>query len=108
MEMEAVYAMSDDRDEFEIAQDQDEGGSNGIAWFLTGVLLGATAAFLYAPKSGKDTRQFLSDQTQRGKEAVTGKSKDIADAGRDVFDRGRKVVEDAAELFDRARKMVRG
>jgi exonuclease VII small subunit len=30
------------------------------------------------------------------------------DAGRDVFERGRKLVEDAAELFERGRKLVRG
>jgi gas vesicle protein len=109
MEKEAANAMSDDRNLFEDEQDeQEEQGSNGIAWFLTGVLVGATVAFLYAPKSGRDTRQYLADQTERGKEIVTDKTKDIADASRDMFERGRKVVEDAADLFDRARKLVRG
>ncbi len=99
--------MSEDRDELENAQDEDE-GSNRVAWFLTGVLIGATAAVLYAPKSGKDAREFLTEKTQRGKTAVTDAGKDIADGSRDMFERGRKVVEDAAELFDRARKLVRG
>jgi gas vesicle protein len=96
-----------DREEDESSQNEDE-GTNRIAWFLTGVLIGATVAILYAPKSGKDTRQFLTDSTQRGKDVVTDKTKEIADASRDMFERGRKVVEDAAELFDRARKLVRG
>jgi gas vesicle protein len=101
--------MSYDREEFGYSRDeQDEEGSNGVAWFLTGVLIGATVAILYTPKSGQHARRFLTDQTQRGKEAVTDKTKDIADASRDMFERGRKVVEDAAELFDRARKLVRG
>ena len=101
--------LEDYREELE---DTDEQGSNRIAWFLTGTLVGVTIAMLYAPKSGKHTRDFISDKTQQGKDAVTdavtGTGKDIADASRDMFDRGRKVVEDAADLFDRARKLVRG
>jgi gas vesicle protein len=82
--------------------------SNSLAWFLTGAIIGATVAILYAPKSGKDTRQFISDKTQQGREAVTETSKDIADAGKEMFERGRKLVEDAAELFERGRKLVKG
>ena len=86
---------------------QDEGTSR-LAWFLTGVVLGATVAVLYAPKSGKDTRQFISEKTQQGKDAVTETSKDMVEASKEMFDRGRKLVEDAADLFDRGRKLVKG
>ena len=100
--------MSDDRERTGTQDDDEEQGTNRIAWFLTGVLIGATVAILYAPKSGKDTRQYLEDQTQRGADAVSDKTKEIADSTRDMFERGRKVVEDAAELFERARRLVRG
>ena len=92
-------------DELESTQEE---GSSRLAWFLTGAIIGATVAMLYAPKSGKDTRQFIADKTQQGKDAVTGTTKDIADASREMFERGRKLVEDAAELFDRGRKLVKG
>jgi gas vesicle protein len=85
-----------------------ESSSSNLAWFLTGTIIGATVAMLYAPKSGRDTRQFISDKTQQGKEAVTETSKDIAEAGKEMFERGRKLVEDAAELFERGRKLVKG
>jgi len=94
--------MSDTHDE------EEDSSSNTLAWFLTGAIIGATVAILYAPKSGKDTRQFISDKTQQGREAVTETSKDIADAGKEMFERGRKLVEDAAELFERGRKLVKG
>jgi hypothetical protein len=32
----------------------------------------------------------------------------MIETSRDIFERGRKLVEDAAELFDRGRKLVRG
>jgi gas vesicle protein len=89
-------------------QDQMEEGSNRLAWFLTGAIIGATAAILYAPQSGKDTRQFLTDKTQQGREAINDTSKDLVDASREMFDRGRKLVEDAAALFERGRKLVKG
>ncbi|HJT87308.1 MAG TPA: YtxH domain-containing protein [Bryobacteraceae bacterium] len=83
-------------------------GSSSLAWFLTGAIIGATAAILYAPKSGKDTRQFLSDKTQQSRDAVAEGSQEIINAGREMFERGRKLVEDAADLFERGRKLVRG
>ena len=72
------------------------------------ILLGAAAAVLYAPKSGKDTRRYLSDKTSVGREAVESAGQDIAEVGRDMFDRGRKLVDDAADLFERGRKLVKG
>jgi len=89
-------------------KEQQEDGGNRIAWFLTGAVIGLTAAFLYAPKSGKETRRFITDKTQQGKQAVTDSTKEIFDASRDIFDRGRKLVEDAADLFDRGRRLMRG
>ncbi len=89
-------------------QDEMEEGSGRLAWFLTGAIIGATVAILYAPKSGKDTRQFLTEKTQQGRETITETSQDVVDASREMFDRGRKLVEDAAVLFDRGRKLVRG
>ena len=94
-----------DREDIERSQDQT---TSTLAWFLTGAVIGLTAAILFAPKSGKETRQYLSDKAQQGKEAVESASQDIVDASRDMFDRGRKLVEDAADLFDRGRKLVKG
>ena len=82
--------------------------ANRMAWFLTGAVIGVTAALLYAPQRGSDTRKYISDKAHQGRDAVTGTSKDIVDAGREMFERGRKLVEDAAELFERGRKLVKG
>jgi gas vesicle protein len=97
--------MSDDRAESNESQSQ---ASNNVAWFLTGAFIGAAAAVLYAPQSGKDTRKYISDKTQMGREAVESAGQDIAEASKDMFERGRKLVDDAAELFERGRKLVKG
>ncbi len=82
--------------------------SGRLAWFLTGAVLGATVALLYAPKSGKDTRKLISRTGRAGKQAVTETSRDIVETGRDLYERGHQLVEDAADLFERGRKLVRG
>ena len=85
--------------------DSTDSGSNRLAWFLTGAIIGATIAVLYAPKSGKDTRQFISDKS---KDALGDTGKNFLEAGKDMFDRGRQLVDDAADLFERGRKLVQG
>ena len=97
--------MPDQRDETDETRSQ---STSNLAWFLTGAIIGATAAILYAPKSGKETRQYIADKTQQSREAVETAGEDIVEAGREMFDRGRKLVEDAADLFDRGRKLVKG
>ncbi|HKE26730.1 MAG TPA: YtxH domain-containing protein [Bryobacteraceae bacterium] len=100
--------MSERSEERTVHEESQDEGVNRLAWFLTGAVIGATVAILYAPKAGKDTRKYLSKSAQAGKEAVTETTNDIVDSGRELFDRGRRIVDDAAALFDRARKMVRG
>lgn len=85
-----------------------EDTTNTLGWFLTGAVIGAAIAVLYAPKSGRETRQYIADAAQKGKDAVTDSSQNVVDAGRDMFERGRRLVEDAADLFDRGRRLMRG
>ena len=89
-------------------EDKQAQGANRLAWFLTGAIIGAAVAILYAPKSGTDTRRYLSEKTNQGREAFSETSKDVVDAGKEMFERGRKLVEDASDLFERGRKLMRG
>ncbi|MGO9895081.1 MAG: YtxH domain-containing protein [Bryobacteraceae bacterium] len=90
------------------AEDPEDAGVTKLGWFITGAAIGAGVALLYAPKSGKDTRRYIAHQTEKGRQMVTDTSKDVADASREMFERGRKLVEDAADLFERGRKLVKG
>lgn len=95
--------MSDEpREEMEDTQDE---GASRLAWFLTGAVIGVTVALLYAPKTGRDTRQYLSEKS---KETFGDGPQSLIEAGRDMFERGRQLVEDAADLFERGRRMVQG
>jgi gas vesicle protein len=91
-----------------MADDSEGRETKALAWFLAGAILGAAIAMVFAPRSGKETRQFLTEKAQEGKERVAEGTQDVIGAGRDMFERGRKLVEDAADLFDRGRRLMRG
>jgi gas vesicle protein len=81
---------------------------NTLAWFCVGAAIGAAAGILYAPKSGKETREYLSKKTQEGCDAVESTANTIVEQGREFFEKSRHVVDDTADLFERGRKLVRG
>ena len=89
-----------------MADENDEIGS--LTWFLLGALVGATCALLLAPKSGRDTRDYISQKAQDAGSTITGTSRDLYERGKGVYDKGKQVVDDAAALFDRGRKLARG
>src|SRR5512132_3148095 len=84
------------RDDFD---DDDRGGSASdvILAFLLGGLTGAAVALLYAPRSGQETRDLLSERMR-----------ETADRGRELKEqavgRGRALVNDATNYVDRQKQ----
>lgn len=77
-------------------------------WFLAGAILGAAVAVLYAPKSGKDTREMIGKKADDSRDSLAETSKDLVEKSKDLYERGRQIAEEAAELFERGRQLVRG
>jgi gas vesicle protein len=82
-------------------------GSLGVAWFLAGIGVGALIGILYAPKSGKETREDLAQRAQDGKEYLRVRSKQAADQMSDMMDKGKdqmsQYVGRGRDLADRGR-----
>ena len=70
----------------------DNNGSAKLAFFLAGVGVGAVLALLFAPKSGKETREFIARTTSRGREYVSAKSKELRSQAEEVVDQGKGFV----------------
>ena len=51
---------------------------------LTGAVIGGVIALLYAPKSGKETRQMIKDKATDVVGAVKDKTSEVVDAVRDA------------------------
>ncbi len=82
--------------------------SGKVVWFVAGAALGATIALLYAPQSGKDTRRIIRRKTRQGREYVADAASDWMDKGRDLYKKGLRVADEAAEMIERGRRIVEG
>jgi gas vesicle protein len=79
-----------------------------VGWFLAGAALGGAVALLFAPKSGRETREFIKKKAGEGKEVLVESGKEVLDKGREVYDKGKQIADNAADLFERGRRIVRG
>ena len=65
-------------------------------------------ALLLAPKSGADTRKYLSKTTKDGRQAMEESGRELMERGKELYERGKKIAEDATDLFEKGRKLVQG
>ena len=79
-----------------------------FVWFVAGAAIGATVAILYAPKSGKETRRFIQRKTRQSRDAISESGRDWMDKGRELYEKGLRVADEAAELIERGRRIVEG
>jgi gas vesicle protein len=96
----------------EPAEDRNDFGGR-VLWFAAGAAVGVAVALLYAPASGKDTRKYIGEKAQEGREALTTtgehlveRGRDLYERGKDLYERGRKIADEAAEMFERGRQII--
>ena len=65
-----------------------------FAWFVAGVTVGIAGAILFAPKSGKETRQQLAEAASKGREFAVDQKKQATQFGRELYEKGRDLVEE--------------
>lgn len=81
----------------------EDNSASKLAYFLAGMGLGAVVALLYAPRTGKETREFISQKAEEGRDYISKK----ADEGREfVTTRGRELRTQAEQAVDRAKDVV--
>jgi len=70
-----------------------ENTGSKISYFLVGLGLGALLGILFAPKSGEETRRYLAERAEEGKEFARRKAKELRERAEEVIERGKDVVE---------------
>ena len=80
-----------------MAKEQGSGAGSILLAFILGAVSGAAVALLYAPASGRETREYLGEKAREGKE----RANKAAERGREIISQGRETLTTA---IDRGRE----
>lgn len=75
------------------------GATSAILLFSLGALVGAAAALILAPASGRETRQYLGQRSKKLAENVADQGKKVAD---NVAEQGRRIWNEHGERVTQA------
>jgi gas vesicle protein len=74
-----------------------------FGWFLAGLGIGALVGILYAPKSGRETREDLVATAKDGTEYVKVRAREVADQAGQLVETGKAK---ASEYAQRGKQVV--
>ena len=63
-----------------------------VSYFLAGLGIGALVGILFAPKSGEETREFLSNKADEGRDYAQKKARELRERAEDLLERGKEVA----------------
>ena len=72
--------------------------SGNFGWFVAGLGLGALLGVLYAPKSGKETREELAASAREGKDYLQERAREVAQQASQVVGRGKEQLDEYVGL----------
>ncbi|MGD0956957.1 MAG: YtxH domain-containing protein [Candidatus Acidiferrales bacterium] len=63
-----------------------------VSFFLVGLGIGALIGILFAPKSGEETREYLSSRADEGKEYAQRKARELRERAEDLIERSKEIM----------------
>lgn len=89
----------------------DRENGNNFMWFLAGLGFGALLGVLYAPRSGKETREALKNTAEEGREFLKTRGREARETVSQWVDRGKEAVgrqkEQISSAIDAGRQAYR-
>jgi gas vesicle protein len=86
-----------------MSRDEGAGAGSILLAFILGAVGGAAFALLYAPATGRETREFLGDKAAEARVRAA----DAAAKGRDAISQGRETISTAIERGREAYQQAR-
>lgn len=80
-----------------MARDDGAGAGSVLLAFILGAVSGAALALLYAPATGRETREFLGEKAREGRDLAA----EASERGRQAINQGRETLTHA---IDRGRE----
>jgi gas vesicle protein len=69
----------------------DSAGSK-VSFFLVGLGIGALMGILFAPKSGEDTREYLTSKADEGRDYAQRKARELRERAEDLIERSKEIM----------------
>jgi gas vesicle protein len=86
-----------------MANDESGGAGSILLAFILGAVSGAAVALLYAPQSGKETREYLNERANEAR----ARAAEAAAKGREAINQGRETLTTAIERGREAYQQAR-
>jgi gas vesicle protein len=80
----------------------EENGGSKLGFFLAGLGIGAVLALLFAPRSGKETRDMIVQKAEEGRDFVKAKGDELRKQAEDAVEKGKDLVTKQKELLSAA------
>jgi hypothetical protein len=65
---------------------------NGLGYFFLSLGVGAAVGLLLAPRSGRETRNYLQTKTREGAEYLKRQGQDLVDGATETIERGKQKL----------------
>jgi gas vesicle protein len=96
------------RNEDAMTRDEGQGAGSILLAFILGAVSGAAVALLYAPSSGRETRDYLGERARESRDRAA----EAAQKGRQAINQGRETLTNALdrgrEAYQQARTPTTG
>jgi gas vesicle protein len=79
----------------------DTAGSK-VSFFLVGLGIGALIGVLFAPQSGEETRDYLTQKADEGREYAQRKAQELRERADDLVERSKSVASQQKESLSAA------
>ena len=73
-----------------------------VSYFLVGLGVGALMGVLFAPKSGEDTREYLSKRADDGRDFAQRKARELRERADDLIEKSKEVASRKRESLSAA------
>jgi len=73
-----------------------------VSYFLVGLSIGSVVAILFAPKSGRETREYIANKTKDANEYARKKAQELRDRAEETIERGKKMIAETKGQFTTA------
>jgi gas vesicle protein len=73
-----------------------------VSFFLVGLGIGSLIGILFAPKSGEETRDYLSSKADEGRDYAQKKARELRERAEDLLERSKEVMSRQKDAFSSA------